>query len=516
MANEHQTPREAHGLETSGHDRADAHAHDHDDHGHGHIRLEYQPSLPLSRGKLFLWLFLSTEIMFFAALIGVYIVIRFGAPPGTWPAPHAVHLVEIFGAANTFVLICSSVTIVLALEAGRANKSALAKQWIVATFLLGSVFLAVKAYVYYSKFTHGIFPAMPHSLIYDKADVYYASSLRGEIERRRLALEAIEKPSDAQKQQLDDYNNLVTNVVRYAETKAAAEPDGEKARDILLTLGYLIHHTVVNDRFVRLLEEEKESLQAELKKLDAQQRELTAAAGPRKEQSDSLQAQATKLNERKAELEAEKAKLEAALNPPAAEGEAPAETAPAEGEAPAEAAPPADAAATQQQLAAVDAELTKITEELTQLAAQLDPLTAETQAATTTEADIAARLTIIHGRLGVLGGGEHAEHGDEAGHDAHGHGPLDMLAVARNPHGLNDSHHLRLPMVIPSGNMWASTYFLLTGFHAIHVIVGLIVFALMLPVTYRAANSNVIENIGLYWHFVDLVWIFLFPLLYLF
>ena len=85
MANEHQSPREAHGLEHNGHDRADANAHDHDDHGHGHIQLEYQPSLPLSRGKLFLWLFLSTEIMFFAALIGIYIVLRFGAPPGTWP-----------------------------------------------------------------------------------------------------------------------------------------------------------------------------------------------------------------------------------------------------------------------------------------------------------------------------------------------------------------------------------------------------------------------------------------------
>jgi hypothetical protein len=83
--------------------------------------------------------------------------------------------------------------------------------------------------------------------------------------------------------------------------------------------------------------------------------------------------------------------------------------------------------------------------------------------------------------------------------------------------GLNDKHHfLKLPMVIPSGNMWTSTYFLLTGFHAIHVIVGLIVFAFMMPMTLNAARAGFIENIGLYWHFVDLVWIFLFPLLYLF
>jgi len=64
--------------------------------------------------------------------------------------------------------------------------------------------------------------------------------------------------------------------------------------------------------------------------------------------------------------------------------------------------------------------------------------------------------------------------------------------------------------------MWASTYFLLTGFHAIHVLVGLIIFAILLVKKLDAKMAHVIENAGLYWHFVDLVWIFLFPLLYLF
>ena len=55
-------------------------------------------------------------------------------------------------------------------------------------------------------------------------------------------------------------------------------------------------------------------------------------------------------------------------------------------------------------------------------------------------------------------------------------------ATARGREGLNDEHHwLKLPVGIPGGNMWASTYFLLTGFHALHVLVGLIVFALMMP-----------------------------------
>ena len=50
--------------------------------------------------------------------------------------------------------------------------------------------------------------------------------------------------------------------------------------------------------------------------------------------------------------------------------------------------------------------------------------------------------------------------------------------------GFNDQYPwLRLPIMIPGGPMWASTYFLLTGFHALHVLVGLIVFVLMLFIT---------------------------------
>jgi cytochrome c oxidase subunit 3 len=94
----------------------------------------------------------------------------------------------------------------------------------------------------------------------------------------------------------------------------------------------------------------------------------------------------------------------------------------------------------------------------------------------------------------------------------------ELLSDLPEPHGgLNEEHHfLKLPMFIPSGNMWASSYFLLTGFHALHVIVGLIIFALALPLRLDPARGGFLEATGLYWHFVDLVWIFLFPLLYLF
>ena len=64
-----------------------------------------------------------------------------------------------------------------------------------------------------------------------------------------------------------------------------------------------------------------------------------------------------------------------------------------------------------------------------------------------------------------------------------------------------------------------SLYFVMTGLHAVHMILGLAILAVMLWWSYRGVITeeypNPIEVSGLYWHFVDIVWIFLFPLLYL-
>ena len=72
---------------------------------------------------------------------------------------------------------------------------------------------------------------------------------------------------------------------------------------------------------------------------------------------------------------------------------------------------------------------------------------------------------------------------------------------------------------IPFGNLWASSYFAMTGFHALHVLGGLVIFAVYLLAylfgKFGAQSELSIELVGLYWHFVDIVWIFLFPLLYL-
>ncbi len=78
---------------------------------------------------------------------------------------------------------------------------------------------------------------------------------------------------------------------------------------------------------------------------------------------------------------------------------------------------------------------------------------------------------------------------------------------------------LEIKRVIPFGNLWASCYFAMTGFHALHVFGGLVVFVIILLMALAGRlgrqHESMIELTGLYWHFVDIVWIFLFPLLYL-
>ena len=117
--------------------------------------------MPLPTPKVAMWLFLVTEIMFFTALIGTYIILRHGTPaqsPHKWPTPHQVHLIEWIGALNTFVLICSSFTVVLAHHAAVKADMKKVTLYIAITLSLGARFLAIKAYEYNSKFQHDILP----------------------------------------------------------------------------------------------------------------------------------------------------------------------------------------------------------------------------------------------------------------------------------------------------------------------------------------------------------------------
>jgi len=105
-------------------------------------------------GKFGLWLFLASEVMLFGALFSTYILLRVGAPAGTWPH-HGSEILDVpKGTINTLVLIASSVSMVLAWASLKMNNFAKGRVFLLVTFLLAGVFLVIKATEYYAKFTH--------------------------------------------------------------------------------------------------------------------------------------------------------------------------------------------------------------------------------------------------------------------------------------------------------------------------------------------------------------------------
>src|SRR5437016_5879133 len=97
------------------------------------------PPYPAERGldvynkKLGMWVFLASEVMFFAALIGTYVILRFGAT-GEWAKPGIVLNIKIT-AFNTFLLICSSVSMVKAYAAIQDGDPKKMRFWLLMTIL---------------------------------------------------------------------------------------------------------------------------------------------------------------------------------------------------------------------------------------------------------------------------------------------------------------------------------------------------------------------------------------------
>jgi cytochrome c oxidase subunit 3 len=273
---------------------------------------------PVPNGKLAMWIFLATEIMFFTGLIGTYIVLRNGTPTTSdaWPIPEQVHLIEWVGALNTFVLICSSVTVVLAHYSLTHGKNSRAVQYVGVTLALGTVFLVIKGFEYNAKFQHDILPGHVFDKLDGRRGTEYVTAVRGQLQ----------------------------HIVEHPE--------------------------------------------------------------------------------------------------------------------------------------------------------QAGPVLADCQTLLT-------KLELKDGRSAITP----VELGKQVGELMEKHG--DYL----------ESHHLHLSPVIPWGNLWASCYFAMTGFHALHVFGGLVVFGIILVMAMLGRlgvqHALFLELTGLYWHFVDIVWIFLFPLLYL-
>ncbi|HAP78083.1 MAG TPA: cytochrome oxidase subunit III [Acidimicrobiaceae bacterium] len=130
-------------AEIAVHDDAHAHdAHGHGDHGHGDHGA-HVTSTGLSNNKLAMWLFLGTECLLFGGLISTYMLYR--GRNGDGPGPNQVFDIPLTS-VSSFVLLMSSLTMVLAVNAAKAKDDRNTNLWLTATALLGSLFVGGQVY----------------------------------------------------------------------------------------------------------------------------------------------------------------------------------------------------------------------------------------------------------------------------------------------------------------------------------------------------------------------------------
>jgi cytochrome c oxidase subunit 3 len=114
------------------------------------------PAAAFETSKLGLWTFLATEVLLFGALFTAYAVYRTDYPD-LFQTAH-LKLNRVLGTVNTVVLITSSLTVVLGIDAIRKGKARLLQLFYGATIVLGAVFLCIKYVEWTEEFHHGLFP----------------------------------------------------------------------------------------------------------------------------------------------------------------------------------------------------------------------------------------------------------------------------------------------------------------------------------------------------------------------
>jgi heme/copper-type cytochrome/quinol oxidase subunit 3 len=116
--------------------------------------VETRPDTGLANGKLGIWLFLASEVMLFGALFSTYIILRTGAIH--WPQGE---LNVWLGMINTFILIGSSVTMVMAWASLKMNDWGKHRLYLILTFVLAAVFLVNKYIEYADHIGRGEYPS---------------------------------------------------------------------------------------------------------------------------------------------------------------------------------------------------------------------------------------------------------------------------------------------------------------------------------------------------------------------
>jgi len=184
---------------------------------HGYIPEEHAPDPvvshgdPTAPGKIAIWLFLASEIMFFIAILGTYIILRSGSPELF--SQHAAVLSKALAGVNTVVLIFSSLTMALAVDASQKGDRKRTIVCLCLTLLCAFGFMGIKAKEYYDKAVHHTFQVVDQSsptgvFVYDghvhkHADKWMVTGVRmpmqehGQFDIHLASEESIKEARDA-------------------------------------------------------------------------------------------------------------------------------------------------------------------------------------------------------------------------------------------------------------------------------------------------------------------------------
>ena len=147
-------------IATAGHEHYEhPHSHDHPPYLKHHFETVEQQRETASFG---MWVFLLTEIMFFGGLFCAYLIFRNWYHPAFVIASNTLDVT--LGTTNTAVLICSSFTMAMGVYSAEMRRKKALVGYLVATLLLGSVFLGIKAVEYHEKYVKHHIPGANFSI----------------------------------------------------------------------------------------------------------------------------------------------------------------------------------------------------------------------------------------------------------------------------------------------------------------------------------------------------------------
>ncbi|MEE9417336.1 MAG: heme-copper oxidase subunit III [Acidimicrobiales bacterium] len=125
-----------------------------DQAAHETAHVEHKTNHGVSNNKLAMWVFLGSECLLFGALISTYLLYRHNTQAGPEPGPEFFDIP--FTSASSFVLLMSSLTMVLSHSAAERGDQKRLKTWLAATALLGSTFIAGQIYEFTSFVREGL------------------------------------------------------------------------------------------------------------------------------------------------------------------------------------------------------------------------------------------------------------------------------------------------------------------------------------------------------------------------